>query len=447
MYEKHMYDWIKTREILKASQYTHISIVRSFIGWINDQAGSGTEPSPEHIVSWLRYDLRKRSRAAVIHRAHVIHWFLQWRTQQGLASNPVNTLVERHGVTRSKLYLNILRDDYEETLRKLRPRPLWTSAYGPLMKACIERRKALGFKCGVEQFWFAKFDAYLQDYAGHAQRTLRQLVDEWSSTFARPRARWYALQCGRRLSKEQRRTNPDLPLMEVDRKVTREAFIGDRKPHIFSESDIAKVLETACLQDSNRDSKRPPLVYSVLILLYCTGLRLGEATRLRLKDIDLVNNQLEIIRSKFNKSRFVPFSPSVRETLERYIAQSRAAGAPSAAESPIWWSPRNRAGYGSHYLGALIRAAFTSAGLKPNKGAVGPRPHDLRHTFVAHRMMQWYREGVDVQSRLPYLATYLGHRDISSTLVYITLTSELMQTASERFRRSVTSAACRGFSA
>jgi len=64
-----------------------------------------------------------------------------------------------------------------------------------------------------------------------------------------------------------------------------------------------------------------------------------------------------------------------------------------------------------------------------------PRVHDVRHTFVAHRMMQWYRDGVDPQTRLPHLATYLGHKDIRSTLVYLNITPELLQQASERYRR------------
>ena len=50
-------------------------------------------------------------------------------------------------------------------------------------------------------------------------------------------------------------------------------------------------------------------------------------------------------------------------------------------------------------------------------------------------MLQWYRDGVDPQSRLPYLATYLGHKDISSTLVYLNVTRDLLLEASERFRR------------
>jgi site-specific recombinase XerD len=50
-------------------------------------------------------------------------------------------------------------------------------------------------------------------------------------------------------------------------------------------------------------------------------------------------------------------------------------------------------------------------------------------------MLAWYRQGVNVQAKLPYLWTYLGHRDLHSTLVYLTITQELLQQASERFRK------------
>ena len=57
-----------------------------------------------------------------------------------------------------------------------------------------------------------------------------------------------------------------------------------------------------------------------------------------------------------------------------------------------------------------------------------------RHTFVVHRLTAWYRQGINPQNRLPYLAAYLGHRDIHSTLVYLTITQELLQHANNRFR-------------
>jgi integrase/recombinase XerD len=54
---------------------------------------------------------------------------------------------------------------------------------------------------------------------------------------------------------------------------------------------------------------------------------------------------------------------------------------------------------------------------------------------VAHRMEQWYRDGVEPQTRLPHLATYLGHKDIVSSLVYLNITPEVLRYASERYRR------------
>jgi integrase len=82
----------------------------------------------------------------------------------------------------------------------------------------------------------------------------------------------------------------------------------------------------------------------------------------------------------------------------------------------------------------LLVGVLRRAKLKPAPGRVGPRVHDLRHAFVASRMLAWYRDGINPQSHLPYLATYLGHKDINSTLVYLTITQDLLHQASERFR-------------
>jgi integrase len=55
--------------------------------------------------------------------------------------------------------------------------------------------------------------------------------------------------------------------------------------------------------------------------------------------------------------------------------------------------------------------------------------------MVSHRMRDWYKAGINPQSKLPYLATYLGHKDIRSTLVYLKITPELLQEAGARFRK------------
>ena len=61
------------------------------------------------------------------------------------------------------------------------------------------------------------------------------------------------------------------------------------------------------------------------------------------------------------------------------------------------------------------------------------RERHKRHTFAVHRLTSWYRQGADVQKLLPQLSTYLGHADLASTQVYLTMTPELLEAANGRF--------------
>ena len=122
--------------------------------------------------------------------------------------------------------------------------------------------------------------------------------------------------------------------------------------------------------------------------------------------------------------------------LKHYLVLREQAGAPTNPESPLFWSPQRNCGYTVGGIRLVLTDVLRRANIKPAHGAVGPRVHDLRHTMVGHRMRDWYKSGVNPQSKLPYLATYLGHKDIRSTLVYLNITPELLQEAGERFRKN-----------
>jgi integrase len=66
-------------------------------------------------------------------------------------------------------------------------------------------------------------------------------------------------------------------------------------------------------------------------------------------------------------------------------------------------------------------------------GRLGTRPYDFRHAFAVHRITKWYRQGVDVQARLPWLSAYMGHVNVLGTESYLHATPELLQIASKRF--------------
>jgi integrase/recombinase XerD len=98
-------------------------------------------------------------------------------------------------------------------------------------------------------------------------------------------------------------------------------------------------------------------------------------------------------------------------------------------------SPQRNRGYTVSGIRLVLTDVLRRAEVKPARGAVGPRIPDLRQSMVGRRMRDWYRSGINPQSRLPYLATYLGHKDIRSTPIYLNITPELLHEASERFRK------------
>jgi integrase/recombinase XerD len=53
----------------------------------------------------------------------------------------------------------------------------------------------------------------------------------------------------------------------------------------------------------------------------------------------------------------------------------------------------------------------------------------LRHGFAVGCLLRWYQEGADVQSRLPWLSAYLGHKDLRSTYWYLSAAPELLACA------------------
>jgi integrase len=62
-----------------------------------------------------------------------------------------------------------------------------------------------------------------------------------------------------------------------------------------------------------------------------------------------------------------------------------------------------------------------------------PRIHDFRHSFAVNAMLRWYRSGVEVQSKLPFLSAYMGHVSIVSTYYYLHFIEPLGSLASARF--------------
>lgn len=206
-------------------------------------------------------------------------------------------------------------------------------------------------------------------------------------------------------------------------------------PYIYTRDEVRRLLEaTSSYRKTNR-CLEPHTFRTILLLLYGAGLRVGEALSLTLGDVDLHTAVLTIGNTKFNKTRLVPVGPDLQKALIAYAALRDQRKHSADVNAPFFVE---RAG--SHVPYNTICHAFQT--LRAYAGVVcvdspacQPRMHDLRHTFVMHRLISWYRAGADVQKLLPRLSTYVGHVDIASTQWYLTMTADLLREASARFEQ------------
>jgi len=216
------------------------------------------------------------------------------------------------------------------------------------------------------------------------------------------------------------------PLPPSVPKVTR-TFV----PYIYTRAEIEKLLNATSLSQQKRwCTMSAQTLRTLLLFLYGTGLRLGEALRLEYQHLNLTEALLTIEQTKFYKSRLVPVGTVVHRILADHLAKQKTTKASFVFQSES-----------GHPLkldtvdGSFQRLRRLAGIVRSDSMTYQPRVHDLRHTFAVHRLIAWYEQGKDVQQLLPALSTYLGHVNLSATQQYLTMTPELLQKASERFEQ------------
>jgi integrase len=389
------------------------------------------------IQKWL-CDIMARHGALqrVFEYARVLDRFLDWMVSTGsLLSNPLAQIRKQYGQRAVRPIVRaLLSPNPTDALEALRPFPRFGSFLGPAMHDHVILMKSMGYRYQTEEANLLRFDRFLQSRPDLSGQPMKVLVREWTKASSAPSHALLCQQVGRTVSKALNRLNPTLEVIHCDRRVRRQAVQLRRRPYIYTEDEVRSLLEVARNFPSPRSPLRPLTLYNMVVLAYCVGLWIGEIVRLNVGDIDFRDGTINVRDTKFFKARRLPLASSVISALRHYLAAREQAGGPTEPPSGLFWHTNSPGRYSRVAARMLLVRILQRAGLKPEKGYAGPRVHDLRHAFVANRMLAWYREGINPQPRLPYLATYLGHKDINSTLVYLTVTQELLQQASERFR-------------
>ncbi|MBT9584874.1 tyrosine-type recombinase/integrase [bacterium] len=225
------------------------------------------------------------------------------------------------------------------------------------------------------------------------------------------------------------------PLMEIPPQNLIQAKVTRSRPHIYSQKEIDGLLSAAARMGPT-GALRPHTYHTFLGLLASTGIRLSEGLALQRDDVDLNRCILEIRKSKFRKSRLVALHASTVAALQCYATVRDV---------------RHRRQFASFFItdkgeplrDPMVRYYFVrlskQVGLRnaTSRSSHGPRIHDLRHSFAVKTLIRWYESGVEVDRRLPYLSTYLGHAHVADTYWYLSACPELLRLAGAKMEQMI----------
>jgi len=150
---------------------------------------------------------------------------------------------------------------------------------------------------------------------------------------------------------------------------------------------------------------------TIVMTMYGAGLRVSEATRLLVEDIDSPRMVIRVQQGKGRKDRYVPLSPTLLEQLRKYWK----------AYQPDFWLYPGQSKNLPITRGAVQRAiadARRKAGMKKRVTC-----HTMRHCYATHHL----EAGTDLRS----IQLWLGHRSLNSTAVYLHVAAEASQSNHE----------------
>ncbi len=297
----------------------------------------------------------------------------------------------------------------------------------------LAHKRAVGRRFDVEEKTLRLLDRYVADHElNHLTQITPELVEAFLISRPRIRPRSYNhLLCTVRRLFDWLLDQGILQRSPVQSKPRRQT--SPRTPFIFDLPTARQLLEMARgLPDNPRAPMRGSTYHAIFGILYGLGLRVGEACRLRVMDVDLGRRLLVIRETKFYKSRLVPFGPRMEALLRDYLLV-KSPGAEDLAPDTSVFSFTARGEIHPCTVSQTFHALVPRLKLEIASGGSTPRLHDLRHSFAVGTLLRWYRDGIDPGAGLLRLATFLGHVDVSSTAVYLTITESLLREASRRF--------------
>ena len=298
--------------------------------------------------------------------------------------------------------------------------PGFQSILAPFMDQFLEEKLAWGYAYREPIRILHRLDDFLVQEGLSTLELPRSVVQDWVAKKPHESAstQQYRIILVRHLSRFLLRAGypayvPDFTLTARNRAT----FV----PRMLTDEEIRKFFHAVdMLEPTARSPLRHLIMPEVFRLLYGCGFRISEVLKLRVRDVDLNQGIITVRQGKLRKDRLVPPALSLVDRLRKY------AGHFESRPLDAFFFPGPSGGpFALRTVYTLFRELLLQCGIPHAGRGKGPRIHDYRHLFALHVLRRWYRHGEDLDSKLPLLATYLGHQHLSGTQRYLHLTAEI----------------------
>jgi integrase len=192
-------------------------------------------------------------------------------------------------------------------------------------------------------------------------------------------------------------------------------------PYIFSHEELNSFFTACDAVEIHRESTMKYVLPVVFRMIYGCGLRINEALSLKCSDVNLDEDYIIIREPKNGRDRMLPLSKSLTDVCNKYWARCLLTHNPG----DYFFKQKNGKRYASDTVYKLFRKILWDAGISHGGKGMGPRVHDLRHSFSVHSLESMSRNGLDLYYSLPILSKYLGHQSLEATDKYVRLTAEM----------------------
>jgi len=290
--------------------------------------------------------------------------------------------------------------------------------YSELLERYISFKRNLGYDFVDAEYAYALFDRFTIAREETEIGVTKDLADAWAqkrpneSDSTRYRRVMYLIHFSKFLNEIGYESYvPQLP----------RAYKSTFTPYIFTHAAINTLLkECDRLESGNQLNDHVNVIPAMFRLMYGTGIRVGEAVTLKVRDVNLEEEFLIVLNSKNDKERLVPFSATVAESCRQYQRSLIFAQTPE----DYFFIRRNGQKCNEKTIYEWFRKMLRRCNISHGGKGLGPRLHDLRHTFAVHSMVKMAESGLDLYYSLPVLSEYLGHQSLEATDKYVRLTSE-----------------------